>query len=478
MIIINPPNPPGFVSNKDTMGGFGQLYSFGTETKIPPIDIAYIASVLKNNGISFGVIDCLGNNWELSELIIQLREQKPDIIGIRTSTPTFDWDIKLAKIIKMVTESKIIFFGPHVTIFPEQALSYPFVDAVVLGEPEFTFLDIVERGGFNGCAGVWFRDGNEVMRNKDRDLIEDLDKLPFPAWDLMPYEKYSAAEFSRNIRPFVTVQASRGCPFGCFYCPYHITQGCRLRVRSSKNVVDELEWLVRTLGVKAVLFRDPEFALVRQRIVDMCSDIIKRGIRLSWRCETRLVDLDDELLELMAQAGCIGINIGIESADKDVLKKEQRDFIPLKAAKRIIQACRRYDIETYCFFILGLPADTKKTILKTIRYALRLSPVFIQFTVANPYPGTALRAWAESKGYIENRSLEALTGFEVVMRNESLTTKEIRLLRWFAYEAWDMQWQKLLKRVLRNFRNILSEFRRWLIFEKARFKRIPYGDFK
>jgi len=452
------------------MGGLGQLYPSGAQYGLPPLDIPYTAALLRSKGVAFQVIECLGSDWELSELILRLQDQKPDLVAVRTSTPTFDWDMRVTRIIKMVMDSKIVVFGPHVTLFPEQAINQSFVDAIILGEPELTFLDIAERGGFSGCEGVWYKEDGDVVQNGVRKLIDDLDKLPFPAWDLMPYHAYSGVDLMRNLKPFITALTSRGCPYGCAYCPYPVTQGRKLRVRSPENVVDELEWLARGLGVKAVLFRDPEFALNRDRAVGICEGILKRGVRLAWRCETRMEDLDEELIALMARAGCIGVNMGIESADEQVLRNVSRKAVSLEQAMRVVRACKKNRIEAFCFFILGLPGETKESALRTIDYALKLNPTFVQFTVATPYPGTELRTWAESKGFIENDSLTAITGYEAAMRNEHLTLDEIRWLQWFAHEAWAMQWHKVARRVLGNVRRAASEIKRWLRFQRARFR--------
>lgn len=469
--IVNPPNPPNAVSNKDTMGGLGQLYAVGAKYSLPPLDIPYTAAVLRNKGIQVQVIECLGCDWELSELILHLQDQKPELVAIRTSTPTFDWDMRVARIIKMVlTRAKIIVFGPHVALFPKQAIHPPFIDAIVVGEPELAFLDIAERGGFSGCEGVWYKEDGDVVPNGARKLIDNLDQLPFPAWDLMPYHAYSGVELMRNLKPFVTVLTSRGCSYGCAYCPYPVAQGRKLRVRSPENVVDELEWLANGLGVKAVLFRDPEFALYRDRVVGICEGILERKVRLAWRCETRMEDLDEELINLMAKAGCIGINMGIESADEQVLRKVKRKAVSLKRALKVVRACKNEGIETFCFFILGLPGETRQSALKTIDYALKLNPSFAQFTVATPYPGTELRTWAENKGFIENSSLTALTGYDVAIRNEHMTVEEIRWLQWFAHEAWEMRLYKVTRRVLGNARWAASEIRRWLRFQRVNFR--------
>ena len=451
------------------MGGLGQIYPAGAKHSLPPLDIPYSAAVLRSKGIPVQVIDCLGLDWELSQLILHLQQQAPELIAIRTSTPTFDWDMRVAQIIKLATNPKVVVFGPHVMLFPEQTVKPSFVDAVIVGEPEMTLLEIVERGEFSGCDGIWYKEDGQVVQNRARKPLDNLDRLPFPAWDLMPYHAYNGLELMRNSKPFVTALTSRGCPYSCSYCPYPVIQGRKLRVRSPENVVDELEWLVNALGVKAVLFRDPEFALYRDRVVGICEGLLKRGVHLAWRCETRMEDLDEALIGLMARTGCIGINMGIESADEQVLREVKRKAMPLEQAIKVVRACKRNGLDAFCFFVLGLPGETRESALRTIDYAVKLDPPFVQFTVATPYPGTGLREWAEARGYIENGSLAAMTGYEVAMRNDHMTVDQIRQLQRLAHETREMQWRKVIRRILANTGRSGSEIKRWLRFRRERF---------
>lgn len=466
--IVNPPNPCGAVSNKDTMGGLGQLYHAGTSHGFPPLDMLYAAAVLRSRGIPFQILESLGHKLDVTELIIRLEQQKPGVVAIRTSLPTFDWDMKIAQIVKWVLAAKILIFGPYATLNASRILQNPFVDALVLGEPELTLAEVAAVGGLEKCEGLWLKEPDGVTGYREREPVSDLDMLPFPAWDLVPYREYDGSELMRNKRPFVTILTSRGCPHGCFYCPYPVTQGRKLRVRSPENVVEELAWLKASLGVEAVLFRDPEFAFYRDRVTAICEGILKKGIRLCWRCETRIEDLDEEIIRLMARAGCIGINMGIESADESVLKSLRRKPVSLQKAQSVIRACRENDIQSFCFFILGLPGESREAALRTVRLALKLNPAFLQFTVATPYPGTDLSAWAEENGFIENHALSSMTSYETVMRNEHMSSSEIRSLQWLAQEAREMTSRRIADRLLRSIRQVGREAKRWVNFQQAK----------
>lgn len=463
--LVNPPSPPNAVSNKDTMGGFGQLYPEDCRTKIPPLDLAYTAAVLKKHSIPLKVIDCLGLNFNKELLMQTLKEKEPELIAVRTSTPTWSHDLELLTDIKNRIKCKIAVFGPHVTIFREEIINYPAVDIAVTGEPEFTIPEVVEKGP-KGTSGIWYKENGEIIKNPDREFVENLDELSFPAWELMPYQEYDGGDSMGHIKPFVPALTSRGCPFGCYYCPYPVSQGKRWRARSISNVVDELEYLEKALGVKSVLFRDPEFSLWRERVVGICNAMIDKGLGIKWRCETRIDTLDEGLINIFARAGCIGINVGIESVDTEVLKRMGRKVFPLKKAIRIINTCKENRIDVFAFFILGLPGETVKSSLKTIKYAKRLNPNFVQFTVATPYKGTELYNWAKANGYINDLNLGKVTGFDVIMGNENITKEKLRAIVDFAYRYF--RHSTIKEAIVKNFRpfNFLRDLKKIIVLRK------------
>jgi len=326
-------------------------------------------------------------------------------------------------------------------------------------------------GRVGAIAGLWYRAGGAVVKNPARPPIDDLDRLPFPAWDLMPYKSYEGDLLMRNTTPFVTMQTSRGCPYSCTYCPYPVTQGRKLRVRTPVSVVDEIQWLVDELGVKAILFRDPEFAMKRERVLGICDEIRRRKISIAWRCETRIEDLDEDLVVRMGAAGCIGINMGIETIDETVLKNVERKRPSLDTITGIVRTCMAHDIDPFCFFVLGLPGETRETAFATIRFALQLAPTFLQFTIATPYPGTKLREWAEEKGYIETSGFAGFSSYDAVMRNDALTVDELRWLQWYAHEARELKPWQVVRRVLSSGKRALLEMQRWARFQRVRLPR-------
>ncbi len=439
IIIINPPNPEGTVSNKDMMAGLGQLYPAGGP-KIPPIDIAYIAACLKSERLPFEVIDCLGLVYSFTELLLKIKNlqnsHKDITLAIRTSLPTSTFDLNIAKLLKENTDAKIIMFGPYVSLNREFFLEKTYIDAVIVNEPEYIFVDIYKKG-LKNTDGLWYRTaGGDVVKNKEKDYIDNLDVLPFPAWQYLPYKNYILPSLQfPSVDYFLPVISSRGCPFFCHYCPYPVLQGRRWRPRSATNVVEEIKYLMDRFKVKNILFRDPEFTLNRERIVLLCKLICEEKIKFNWRCETRLDTLDSELITLMAKAGCCGMNFGIETPTPEVAQKSGRTVSEKEKMLDIFKACKKSGIRVFCFFIIGLPGQDKKEIFQMINLAHEIDPDEVQFSLATPYPGTKLRQWVEEKDFILDKDPRHYTGYFAVTRNEFLSRRQLAQIYSFAQHS-------------------------------------------
>ncbi len=429
VFLVNPPSPPGRVSNKDMMGGFGQCYPPECDVVIPPTDLPGIAAVLLESKVDVRVVECLGSGGTVDDLLAEVEKAGPAMVFLRTSTPTFSWDAGVAGRIKEKADTKTVFFGPHVGVVPDDVMASPHVDAIVIGEAEYTIRDAALKG-FRGTPGLWYRNSRgRITKNRRRKPIEDLDALPFPAWGLMPYNAYTAGDIMPGSGPTLFLQTSRGCPFSCSYCPYPVAQGTRYRKRSAGNVLGEIDYLVREFGAKNLMFRDAEFTLDRARVVEICEGLIEAAHGIAWRCETRVDTLDEDLIRLMRRAGCMGINMGIESASEKVCREVGRKPLDAEHTRAMVRLCRELGVHTFCFFIIGLPGDDTESVMKTIEYAVTLGADISQFTVATPYLGTGLYDWAMKHSYIKTLDLDGITGYEAMMDNEALTADRMMEIR-------------------------------------------------
>ncbi len=437
-IVVNPPSPPGYVSNKDSMSGFGQLFPMGA-TLFPPLDMVYLASYLAEKKVPVDVLECLGLELTKEQLVEEIASacdvgsNGSVLIVVRTSAPTLDWDLSICSEIKAKTDgARIGIYGPVVPHVIGRIQQESSLDYIVRGDPDEVVYELMLGRSEGEIRGLTFREGGWI-ENPSRAPIKDLDTLPFPKWELLPYKKYTLPKSSaRSEAPFLPMLTSRGCPIGCHYCPYPVGQGLAWRFRSPQNVADEIEHLVRDLGIRYILFRDPMFSLRPKRVIDICQEIGRRGLECEWRCETRIDFLNEETLRAMARAGCSGVNFGVESADVEIQANVGRKPIAKERFVDTVTLCRQLGINTFAFFIIGLPGDTVQTILKTIEFAIDLQPDWIQFTAASPFIGTQLREWAFSRGLVTEDEYAYVSSHEVTMGNENLSKEQVQSFLHFA----------------------------------------------
>jgi radical SAM superfamily enzyme YgiQ (UPF0313 family) len=472
VFLVNPPNPPGYVSNKDSMGGFGQLYPEAA-SPFPPIDLPYLAAWLLEHGIAVTVFEAGAMLWSPERLCHEISAASnaaPATVVLRTSLPTIDWDLDVAMLIKSrCSGARIVLYGPAVGPLLER-IQQSQVDYIVVGEPDQTVLELVQGMDLASIAGLeWRSSDGEWVTNPPRAYRRDLDSLPFPRWELFPYERYTIPKSATaGTMRCLPMQTSRGCPFGCNYCPYPVGQGSLWRYRSPENVVDELEHLVRDLGVEYVIFRDPLFSANKKRVVAICEEIVRRRLSVKWRCETRVDCLDESTIAAMAKAGCVGVNFGVESVDPQIQRNVDRKPITSDEFVVAVRLFRKYGIKTFAFFVVGLPGDTVETILASIRFALQLRPSWVQFTVATPFIGTRLFDWAVEQHLLERDRYRIISAHEGAIGNENLTPAQVHLLHRFA---------QILQRNVLNRRGILKNELRsdWLYRASRRMADLSFG---
>lgn len=434
-IIINPPSPPGYVSNKDSMGGFGQLYPLGAPP-LPPLDMVYLAGYLTDKKVPIYILECLGLGLSKEQLIIKMNalceseDNGPNLIIVRTSAPTLDWDISVCKGIKESVKNVAIgIYGPVVQHVTWRIKKEFCIDYIVRGEPDETIYELINGRSEPDIQGLSFHNNGGWTENTGRAWNKELDKMPMPKWEMFPYKKYRLPKSSTTSDlPFLPMLTSRGCPFGCNYCPYPVGQGLKWRFRSSQNVVDEIEHLANDLGIRYIIFRDPIFTLNQKRVIEICEEIERRKIYIKWKCETRLDCVNETTLKAMTAAGCEGINFGIESSDIEVQINVGRKPLKKEDVIKTVAMCQKLGIKTFCFFIIGLPDDTFQTILDSIAFAIDLKPDWVQFTAASPFIGTKLREWAISQELIPEDKYAYISSHNVAMGNKNLSKEQVQYL--------------------------------------------------
>ncbi|MBI2875351.1 MAG: radical SAM protein [Candidatus Tectomicrobia bacterium] len=384
----------------------------------------------------------------------EIREFRPQVVGIQTLTFTLIDALAVAEIARRIDpEIHVCLGGPHVYLYPQESLGFPFIDSLILGEGEITLpelLDALEAGRpLEGVPGIAFRREGEVVLTEPRPLIEALDSLPFPDRSLIPYQRYYSVLGKEGL--MTTLLTSRGCPFSCIYCGrFHI--GKRFRARSARNVVDEMAACV-AMGIGELQVFDDIFTLDKRRALAVCHEIVRRGLKISWAIRSRVDTVDPELLDNLARAGCRRISYGVESGSDEILKNLKKG-ITTRKAEEAVRMAQEAGLTVLADFMLGSPGETREHVLRTIEFALKLRPDFAQFTVTTPYPATelyleGLRQGVIARDYWQEFAQNPQEAFVTPFWNEHLVREELLELFRLAYRRFYLRPSYVLRRFQR-----------------------------
>lgn len=430
VMILNPPSSDKSYINRDLMGGMGVHVKFGKNVfakilskmkanyvRIPVVQLVYAATLLEKENFEVKVIDAPNQDMPLDVVLANIKEFKPAcvIMAISSSCIIFERDIVAGGIKKILPETKIFVVGDMITEMPELLL--PYFDLGIVGELEHCIVDLCKGKNPEEMPRLILNKGKTIMKtqNKARLSGKEQDELPFPSWHLFPYQKYRYYPMI-SVVPVATIQASRGCPYGCGYCPYTKNQGRPWRARSAESIFQEIEGNCKTYGFKGFFFRDPLFTADKQRVEQLCSLIINSNLQIEFAFETRPELLTHELIDILSKAGCSAINFGIEDINPDILKQISRKPVDQNLILDIITYAEKKGIRTSCFFILGLPGSSRKTTDENIAFSKKLFPSQMEYKVATPYPGTDLYTMAKQNKWLLTESLDMLTGYTSSMQ--------------------------------------------------------------
>jgi len=367
------------------------------EVIIPPLGLAYLASVLEREGHGVRIFDAFALRLSWNEFEEEVKKEKADLIGIGGMTPTIDLSLRAIKICRPHTRT-IVMGGPHFSVRQQEFFKdCPELDFGIVGEGEASFPALVRR--LEEGKDPWDVPGlvGPDQLNQPGDFIGNLDGLPFPARHLLPNASYRYALWpGKKVTTLIT---SRGCPYRCIFCDKSIS-GSKWRARSPRNVLDEMEQIVKELKIQSLVIYDDLFTFDKQRTIEICQGILERGLQFEWKCEGRVDRADREMLSWMKKAGCKLIAYGVESGNQEGLDY-LRKGITLPQIRRAFELTRQAGIRPMAYFILGIPVETFEQSLRTIEFAKELNPDYAQFSILSPYPGTKLYQEAKAKGWYQ-----------------------------------------------------------------------------
>lgn len=411
-----------------------------------PIGLAYISAILKQNGHETLIYDAEHDPYSTSQSWLEasgkyqeyisglqneahyiwnelrdlIKEFKPDAIGISMLSvkyPSARFSAKICK--EFDPDVPVICGADHPTVFPNIVLEDKNIDFVVRGEGELTILELVnalEKGtGFKDIKGISYKHHGQVIHNPDRELIPDLNTLPYPAiTSLKNFETYRPLDFG-------AIMASRGCPFLCTFCGVCTIWTHKVRYRDPITVFEEMKMLYNTYNTDFFSFRDPSFTLHKNRIIELCNLIKASGMNIKWECTTRADLFDIPLLKLMTESGCVNIRLGIESGSKIILEKMKKN-IDLEVVKSAAKLLNGENVYWSAYFLFGTPDETRETIEETVKFIDEIDPPFVTIARFTPLPGTEMYMELEDAGLINPYTDWCLEG------NQSYQTHYVTLI--------------------------------------------------
>jgi magnesium-protoporphyrin IX monomethyl ester (oxidative) cyclase len=430
-----------------------RLYRETMKLVFPPLGVGYIAAVIRNE-VDVRIMDAVaegfyhevdldedflmyGSSYE--DILRRISDYKPDIVGITCLfSSVFPVVREVCRRVKALAPDILtITGGTYPSFLAEELLQKePNLDMIALGEGEYTMRDLIRalRSGadLSSIDGLAFKDDGKVRLSPKKNLIENLDEIPFPARDLLPMDLYPGIivphSFSAKHKMNTPMITSRGCPAKCSFCSSSKFWGYKFRWRSAGNVLDEIGELVSRYGIKEIQFEDDNFTANKKRAKEVFRGIIERGYKISFNMPNGIAvwTMDEEMIHLMKEAGCYEVTLAFESGCQEVLDKIIKKPLDLEKARETTRLIHKAGIRTNAFYIFGFPGETREQMQETFRFARKVKTNMAYFFIANPLPGTELYERAKSEGLLpEDFNFENLTFTKYIYRPKFFDPREI-----------------------------------------------------
>lgn len=426
------------------------------------------------------LVDAVAKEMDQRETLELIEKFKPEMVVVETSTPTIHSDVKFVDKIKEIIDTTTVMAGKHVSALPIETMQMSRnIDFLARGEYDYTIKDIAEKleehnfnrnkKPFKEIFGISFRENKKIINTPPRPLIQNLDVLPFVSKVYKEFLSVYDYRYALARYPMLQTWTSRGCPARCNYCDYpQVFTMHTFRMRSPKNVVDEIEFIDKKLPqVREIFFEDDTFTINRDRVLAICKEIKERGLDIVWSCNAR-AQLDYDLMMTMKDAGARILIVGYESGNQQVLNNIRKG-VTLTQAERFTRDAKRAGLRIFGCFMIGLSGDTKESIEETFQFAKRMNPDMVFFQQAVPFPGTEFYEWAKYNNYLvtenydewldENGQLKCLVDYPYLTAREINEIRDKLMIRFYTNPKH--MWQTLTKNIdpvegVRVFRYALS----------------------
>ena len=357
----------------------------------PPLGLLYLATILKQANYNVKVLDCVPMKIDYEQLEREISEFQPFAVGIATYTTSMVDVLLTANIVKENNPKTVtILGGHHVTLYPKESVKYYNIDYILQGEAEYTLLKLLNIisveftiDNLKKIDGIGFLFENEPFINRKRAFLKNVEELPFPDRTFLPLDIYTSIVGKKQ--KVATVMSSRGCPFKCTYC---FSPSKLYRTRSTKNIINEIKVLVN-LGYNEIFFFDDLFAMKAQKVIDFAKALQEENIKIDWSFRARINTISEELVEKVKKAGIHRIQFGIESGNDEILKRIKKG-ITTERIRKAVKMCKKAGITTIGNFMIGMPGETEKEIMQTLKFSRKIGLNYAQYSILVPFPFTAV----------------------------------------------------------------------------------------
>lgn len=358
------------------------------EMPSPPLGVTYVAAAFAAAGAEVKIFDYIVCAYTRENLEKQLKAFRPDAVGATSVTMNFYKAQQILHDVKSYDPEIITMMGgPHVSFTAIDTLkSYPEIDLVVIGEGEDTIAELThilkKKNKWQDVRGIAYRSGDEIVVTGRRDFIMDIDRIPSPSRHLLPISRYRALGFP------VSLITGRGCPYSCIFCLGRKMVGSKVRKRNPRLVLDEIETIIG-YGFDRINIADDLFTADKERVKEICTGIKERSLKFVWSAFARVDTVNREIFDLMAAAGCDSVSFGVETGNPEMLKRIKKG-IKLEQVYSAVKMCQESGMIAHASFIIGLPGETKDTLLETDDFARSTKAIYGYHFLA-PFPGTTVR---------------------------------------------------------------------------------------